>query len=75
MTVALGANVICFAICILFNAIGICHSVSAYSFEAVKLAGHLANVYQWEVRHCISFQGLCYIQRLAAATANCQDIN
>jgi hypothetical protein len=49
MAVALGANVICFAICILFNAIGICHSISAYSFEAVKLTCHLANVYQWEI--------------------------
>lgn len=75
MAVALGANVIGFAICILFNAILVCHSVSADSFEAVKLAGHLADVYQWEVRHCITFQGLSYSQRLAAATANCQDIS
>jgi hypothetical protein len=49
VTVTLGANVIGFAICILFYAIGICHSVSAYSFEAVKLTCHLANVYQWEI--------------------------
>jgi hypothetical protein len=49
MTVTLGANVIGLAIGILFNAIGICHSVSAYSFEAVKLTCHLANVYQWKI--------------------------
>jgi hypothetical protein len=49
MTITLGAYVICFAIGILLYAIGICHSVSAYSFEAVKLTCHLANVYQWEI--------------------------
>jgi hypothetical protein len=75
MAVTLGANVIGLAICILFNAIFVCHGVSANSFETVKLAGHFANVYQWEVRHVITFQGLSYIQRLAAATANCQDIS
>jgi hypothetical protein len=49
MAIALRANVIGLAICILLYAILVCHGVGADSFEAVKLAGHLANVYQWKI--------------------------
>jgi len=49
VAVTLGANIICLAVCILFNAILVCHGVGADSFEAFKLAGHLADVYQWEI--------------------------
>jgi hypothetical protein len=45
MAVTLGANVIGLAICILLYAILVCHGVGANSFETVKLAGHLADVY------------------------------
>jgi hypothetical protein len=44
VTVALGANVISLAACVLFDTILVCHSVGADSLEAIELASHFRNM-------------------------------